>query len=145
MLSGLGVIVVPNKFNLTNILIDNDITSSGTIDIWWLFDDGGLTILTGYLLTKHKQFKNYKLRIMALSEIGFEDHTEMVSLVAKLRIDAEIKHVQSVEDEILFDIGVEDGLDDDETKDDDTEGKRRRKVSIFAKDKIIKYKPVGQT
>jgi amino acid transporter len=145
LLSGLGVIVIPNKFNLTNILIDNDIASSGTIDIWWLFDDGGLTILTGYLLTKHKQFKNYKLRIMALSEIGFEDHTEMVSLVAKLRIDAEIKHVHSVEDEILFDIGVEDELDADEEKDENTEGKRRRKVSHFAKDKIIKYKRVGQT
>merc|ERR1719476_721816 len=65
------------------------------IDIWWLFDDGGLTILTGYLLTKHKKFKDYKLRIMALDEIGFEDQTDMVHLVDRMRIDAEIVHVQS--------------------------------------------------
>merc|ERR1712228_319527 len=65
------------------------------IDIRWLFDDGGLTILTGYLLTKHKKFKDYKLRIMALDEIGFEDQTDMVHLVDRMRIDAEIVHVQS--------------------------------------------------
>merc|ERR1712048_706127 len=65
------------------------------IDIWWLFDDGGLTILTGYLLTKHKKFKDYKLRIMALDEIGFEDQTDMVHLVDRMRIDAEIVHVQT--------------------------------------------------
>merc|ERR1712157_709239 len=68
---------------------------NGTIDIWWLFDDGGLTISTGYLLTKHKQFKNYKLRIMALDELGFEDHSEMVYLMNKLRIKAHIEHVKT--------------------------------------------------
>uniref|UniRef100_A0A8B9VUM8 Solute carrier family 12 member 1 n=1 Tax=Anas zonorhyncha TaxID=75864 RepID=A0A8B9VUM8_9AVES len=35
----------------------------GTIDIWWLFDDGGLTILIPYILTIRKKWKNCKLRI----------------------------------------------------------------------------------
>eukprot|EP01083_Nonionella_stella_P232535 820180_1 len=32
---------------------------------------------------------------MALDEVGFEDTTEMVHLMTKLRINAEIKHVQT--------------------------------------------------
>merc|ERR1719384_1947591 len=107
--SGLGIIMVPKDFSLLNIINmhdeDDNIPPPTTgpdgqratnyIDIWWLFDDGGLTILTGYLLTKHKKFKDYKLRIMALDEIGFEDQTDMVHLVDRMRIDAEIVHVQS--------------------------------------------------
>merc|ERR1712228_397958 len=103
--SGLGIIMVPKDFSLLKIISmhDEEDTSSvpvadkktNYIDIWWLFDDGGLTILTGYLLTKHKKFKDYKLRIMALDEIGFEDQTDMVHLVDRMRIDAEIVHVQS--------------------------------------------------
>jgi len=107
--SGLGIIMVPKDFSLLNIINmhdeDDNIPPPATgpdgqratnyIDIWWLFDDGGLTILTGYLLTKHKKFKDYKLRIMALDEIGFEDQTDMVHLVDRMRIDAEIVHVQS--------------------------------------------------
>merc|ERR1719461_1612655 len=108
--SGLGIIMVPKDFSLLKIIPDmhseEDEESSNSnsstratnyIDIWWLFDDGGLTILTGYLLTKHKKFKDYKLRIMALDEIGFEDQTDMVHLVDRMRIDAEIVHVQSTD------------------------------------------------
>ena len=105
--SGLGIIMVPKDFSLLNIInmhdeeapaaAPNSTEATNYIDIWWLFDDGGLTILTGYLLTKHKKFKDYKLRIMALDEIGFEDQTDMVHLVDRMRIDAEIVHVQSSE------------------------------------------------
>merc|ERR1712190_233063 len=107
--SGLGIIMVPKDFSLLKIIPDmhaeddsNGVADSKKkvekyIDIWWLFDDGGLTILTGYLLTKHKKFKDYKLRIMALDEIGFEDQTDMVHLVDRMRIDAEIVHVQSTD------------------------------------------------
>merc|ERR1712087_681263 len=102
--SGLGIIMVPKDFSLLKIISMHDEEEEASpntkkptnyIDIWWLFDDGGLTILTGYLLTKHKKFKDYKLRIMALDEIGFEDQTDMVHLVDRMRIDAEIVHVQT--------------------------------------------------
>merc|ERR1712223_696415 len=77
--------MIPNHFSFEHL---NDATKKTktngekpTIDIWWLFDDGGLTILCSYLLTKYRDFKDYKLRIMALDEIGFEDTQEMVYLI----------------------------------------------------------------
>lgn len=38
----------------------------GTIDIWWLYDDGGLTVLLPYILSTRANWKNCKLRIFAL-------------------------------------------------------------------------------
>ncbi|KAL0167419.1 hypothetical protein M9458_035641, partial [Cirrhinus mrigala] len=35
----------------------------GTIDVWWLFDDGGLTLLLPHILTTRKKWKDCKLRI----------------------------------------------------------------------------------
>jgi len=224
LLSGLGIIMVPNNFSLEQIVdlsqeanrsamslssrrtfsvAENESGEEKTIDVWWLFDDGGLTILTAYLLTKNKYFKNYKLRIMALDEIGFEDHTEMVALIAKLRINADIQPVKSAGDahsgqDSLADFLVDVADDADEantqstkvaetgqtlTEGGDDEGagnsnqeemengavaadeqeevemkhaneeqdeqvddaRRRRKVSQFAKEKILKYRHVGQT
>jgi hypothetical protein len=36
------------------------------IDIWWLSDDGGLTLLVPYILSKRKLWKNCKLRVFAI-------------------------------------------------------------------------------
>jgi len=36
---------------------------NGFVDVWWLFDDGGLTLLLPYLLLQRKYWKNCKLRI----------------------------------------------------------------------------------
>lgn len=38
----------------------------GTIDVWWLYDDGGLTVLLPYILSSSQHFKTCKLRIFAL-------------------------------------------------------------------------------
>ncbi|TRY90182.1 hypothetical protein DNTS_033366 [Danionella cerebrum] len=35
----------------------------GTIDVWWLFDDGGLTLLLPQILTTRKKWRECKLRI----------------------------------------------------------------------------------
>ena len=70
LFSGLAIICTPHHFELVS-----KGNEAPTIDIWWLFDDGGLKILTGYLLTKHKEFRNgrnNRLRILALDEIGFD-------------------------------------------------------------------------
>jgi hypothetical protein len=48
----------------------NQLESNGngnTIDVWWLFEDGGLTILLPYLLNKHAQWKSYKLRVLTFA------------------------------------------------------------------------------
>uniref|UniRef100_A0A3B5BKB3 Solute carrier family 12 member 1 n=1 Tax=Stegastes partitus TaxID=144197 RepID=A0A3B5BKB3_9TELE len=42
----------------------------GTIDVWWLFDDGGLTLLLPYILTTRKKWKDSKLRIFVAGQPG---------------------------------------------------------------------------
>ncbi|XP_054070318.1 solute carrier family 12 member 1 isoform X2 [Rissa tridactyla] len=60
----------------------------GTIDIWWLFDDGGLTILIPYILTIRKKWKNCKLRIFTGGKVNRieEEKLAMASLLSKFRI-----------------------------------------------------------
>ncbi|PKK27759.1 solute carrier family 12 member 1 isoform X2 [Columba livia] len=60
----------------------------GTIDIWWLFDDGGLTILIPYILTMRKKWKNCKLRIFTGGKVNRieEEKLVMASLLSKFRI-----------------------------------------------------------
>ena len=65
-------------------------SKSGTIDVWWLFDDGGLTILIPYLLRNRKQFKGCKIRLFALSDKEDElDETKrnLATLLHKFRIN----------------------------------------------------------
>jgi solute carrier family 12 sodium/potassium/chloride transporter 2 len=42
------------------------VTKLHFIDIWWLYDDGGLTILIPYILSKRELWKNCKLRVFAI-------------------------------------------------------------------------------
>ncbi|KAJ7409473.1 Solute carrier family 12 member 1 [Willisornis vidua] len=60
----------------------------GTIDIWWLFDDGGLTILIPYILTIRKKWKDCKLRIFTGGKVNRieEEKLGMASLLSKFRI-----------------------------------------------------------
>lgn len=61
----------------------------GTIDVWWLFDDGGLTLLLPYILTTRKKWKDSKLRIFIAGQPGRTDldKEEMKSLLRKFRIN----------------------------------------------------------
>uniref|UniRef100_A0A3B5BK70 Solute carrier family 12 member 1 n=1 Tax=Stegastes partitus TaxID=144197 RepID=A0A3B5BK70_9TELE len=61
----------------------------GTIDVWWLFDDGGLTLLLPYILTTRKKWKDSKLRIFVAGQPGRTelDKQEMRSLLQKFRIN----------------------------------------------------------
>ncbi|XP_072551679.1 solute carrier family 12 member 1 [Salminus brasiliensis] len=60
----------------------------GTIDVWWLFDDGGLTLLLPYILTTRKKWRDCKLRIFAAGQPDRieQDKEEMQSLLKKFRI-----------------------------------------------------------
>ncbi|KAG7253572.1 hypothetical protein CRUP_004660 [Coryphaenoides rupestris] len=42
----------------------------GTVDVWWLFDDGGLTLLIPYLLTNKKRWKDCKIRVFIGGKIS---------------------------------------------------------------------------
>ncbi|XP_056228065.1 solute carrier family 12 member 1 isoform X1 [Seriola aureovittata] len=61
----------------------------GTIDVWWLFDDGGLTLLLPYILTTRKKWKDCKLRIFIAGqpERSELDKQEMKHLLEKFRIN----------------------------------------------------------
>lgn len=41
--------------------------SKSTIDVWWLYDDGGLTLLLPYIISTRATWPNCKIRIFALS------------------------------------------------------------------------------
>ncbi|XP_066244709.1 bumetanide-sensitive sodium-(potassium)-chloride cotransporter [Euwallacea similis] len=62
----------------------------GTIDVWWLYDDGGLTLLLPYIMSTRSSWKNCKLRVFALANNreGMElEQRNMASLLAKFRIE----------------------------------------------------------
>ena len=41
--------------------------SKGTIDVWWLYDDGGLTMLLPYIISTRSTWSNCKIRVFALT------------------------------------------------------------------------------
>ncbi|KAM9590973.1 solute carrier family 12 member 2-like isoform 2-T2 [Morphnus guianensis] len=59
------------------------------IDVWWLFDDGGLTLLIPYLLTSKKKWKDCKIRVFIGGKINRidRDRRAMATLLSKFRID----------------------------------------------------------
>lgn len=63
---------------------------SGFVDVYWLFDDGGLTILLAYLLMQRKHWCKCKLRIFIQTkseETGIsEEQRTMATLLSKFRI-----------------------------------------------------------
>lgn len=62
----------------------------GTIDVWWLYDDGGLTMLIPYLLTSRSQWSNCQIRVFALANKKDDldkDRRNMAALLSKFRID----------------------------------------------------------
>ncbi|XP_029981773.1 solute carrier family 12 member 1 [Sphaeramia orbicularis] len=63
--------------------------SKGTIDVWWMFDDGGLTLLLPYILTTRKKWKDCRLRIFIAGQPGRSelDKQEMKTLLEKFRIN----------------------------------------------------------
>ncbi|KAG7300179.1 hypothetical protein JYU34_015728, partial [Plutella xylostella] len=63
---------------------------SGTLDVWWLYDDGGLTILLPYIISQRAAWGHVKLRIFALANRRHEMELEernMANLLSKFRID----------------------------------------------------------
>ncbi|CAK9296644.1 unnamed protein product [Gordionus sp. m RMFG-2023] len=62
----------------------------GSIDVWWLFDDGGLTILLPYILANRRHWEQCKIRFFALCNTKEEQeivHTNFATLLQKFRID----------------------------------------------------------
>eukprot|EP00474_Spongospora_subterranea_P001643 CRZ02101.1 hypothetical protein [Spongospora subterranea] len=84
--SGIAIIRNPENFHIDRI-------ESRFIDVWWLFDDGGLTILIAYLLTKSPKLRRQHITLRVMTVVTSRSGREaakMVGLVRKLRIPAEV-------------------------------------------------------
>lgn len=57
---------VPNDV-LNAVTIFTKKQNKGTIDVYWLYDDGGLTVLLPYIISMRPTFEKCKLRIFALT------------------------------------------------------------------------------
>lgn len=62
---------VPKEL-LDEICIFHSSRHKGNIDVWWLYDDGGLTILLPYILSLRSNFAHCKIRIFALTSHQME-------------------------------------------------------------------------
>ncbi|XP_074495642.1 solute carrier family 12 member 2 [Sebastes fasciatus] len=67
----------------------------GTIDVWWLFDDGGLTLLIPFLLTNRSKWGDCRIRVFIGGKINRIDHDRraMATLLSRFRIDYSDIHV----------------------------------------------------
>merc|ERR1719150_2439840 len=75
---------------MANIEMFQDKKRTGNIDVWGLYDDGGLTLLLPYILTTRQQFGDCKLRVFTLANRKDELDREtrnMAALLAKFRIE----------------------------------------------------------
>ena len=65
----------------------------GEIHVWWVYDDGGLTMLIPYLLTLHHSWRDCKLRVFSVDIRTKHEHSvghselRMANLVKKFRFD----------------------------------------------------------
>ncbi|KAF5919684.1 hypothetical protein HPG69_000285 [Diceros bicornis minor] len=66
-----------------------------TIDIYWLFDDGGLTLLVPYLLGRKKRWSKCKTRVFVGGQISRMDQERkaIISLLSKFRLGFHEVHV----------------------------------------------------
>uniref|UniRef100_A0A3P8RTZ0 Solute carrier family 12 member 10, tandem duplicate 1 n=1 Tax=Amphiprion percula TaxID=161767 RepID=A0A3P8RTZ0_AMPPE len=60
-----------------------------TIDVYWIADDGGLTLLVPYLLTRRKRWHSCKVRVFIVGdEQNMEEgRDEMMALLKRFRLD----------------------------------------------------------
>ena len=68
--------------------------SKGTIDVWWLADTGGITMLLSHLLRQHPEWSSCRIRVFLHGQSGeFHEHeASMVRLMKLFRID--VSHIE---------------------------------------------------
>nr|CAD7257680.1 unnamed protein product [Timema shepardi] len=120
----------------------------GTIDVWWLYDDGGLTLLLPYIINTRRNWSSCKLRVFALAnkkdELDFEQRG-MASLLAKFRIDySDLKIIPDItkkpQDSTMsfFDSLIEDFKQTDEENEEDNLGITESEL-LATKDKTNRH------
>ena len=82
--------LVPNQINdALKFFSPEGKTGKRKIDVWWLFDDGGLVILVAHLLKQHKPFKNAEIRVFTGGKESRlnEEERKLIQLLQKFRIE----------------------------------------------------------
>ncbi|XP_045483258.1 bumetanide-sensitive sodium-(potassium)-chloride cotransporter isoform X2 [Harmonia axyridis] len=75
--------------------------NKGNIDVWWLYDDGGLTMLLPYIISSRQDWESCKLRIFALAtnmHILEEEKANMANLLTKFRLEYSSLEMVSLSD-----------------------------------------------
>ena len=57
----------------------------GTIDVWWLYDDGGLAMLLPHILTTRSNWVNSKLRVFCLADGNEAEQSKQERFVSFFR------------------------------------------------------------
>ncbi|WKX98262.1 hypothetical protein Q1695_013717 [Nippostrongylus brasiliensis] len=90
-------LVIELSSDLNQEIPSKTITKKPVIDVWWLSDDGGLTLLVPYLLTlKRSHLEGANLRIFTVAPQGVPvsmKEKSMASLLQKFRIHYTYLHV----------------------------------------------------
>uniref|UniRef100_A0A8C1PS14 Solute carrier family 12 member 10, tandem duplicate 3 n=1 Tax=Cyprinus carpio TaxID=7962 RepID=A0A8C1PS14_CYPCA len=104
---GIAILRMMDGLDVTDNLHSADISDDGldeqvrsvfqtkqgrkSIDIYWISDDGGLTLLVPYLLTRRNRWKKSKLRVFILGdqETMKEDRKDMKMLLKRFRLEIE--------------------------------------------------------
>ncbi|XP_017580173.2 solute carrier family 12 member 10, tandem duplicate 1 isoform X1 [Pygocentrus nattereri] len=80
----------------TNHIINDEIRTvfqnkqgKKNIDVYWISDDGGLTLLVPYLLTRRKRWRRSKVRVFVIGQqqTKEDERTEMMVLLRRFRLD----------------------------------------------------------
>ncbi|KAK7794717.1 hypothetical protein R5R35_009612 [Gryllus longicercus] len=79
-----------SKDILNNVTLFQRKQKKGFIDVWWLYDDGGLTLLIPYILSTKSIYSSCKLRIFSLATSKNDldrDQRNLAALLSKFRIE----------------------------------------------------------
>jgi len=69
----------------------------GNIDIWWLYDDGGMPVLLSHILHSRQQFAECKLRVFTLGSEKLARQANMFSIFTRnIETNMETKHMKDV-------------------------------------------------
>jgi len=58
----------------------------GNIDVWWLYEDGGLSLLIPYILKNNKLWRGCKLRIFTVSDDSQDINSVRVRYSSKISL-----------------------------------------------------------
>ena len=88
-----------DDINSMSILNKNDAEYIPYIDVWWLIDDGGLTVLLPYIMKLHSFWSGCKLRlnIIANSNVVSDEYLNVYHLMNQFRLPFEKPHLIEVD------------------------------------------------